>query len=105
AAAAEEAPVATVTDDDYEDVPAPERAEDYRVDDSPLELVAGADAEAAAEPEAERSTAVVRPRKMRVKLGLPAGYFELDRDDDFCRWDAKYPAVSRKNMQSLEPTE
>ncbi|KAJ2809216.1 hypothetical protein H4R20_000280 [Coemansia guatemalensis] len=46
---------------------------------------------------------------MRVRMGLPAGFFKYERNANFHKWDQMYPAVSRDDvesrlrMQSLEP--
>ncbi|KAJ2840480.1 hypothetical protein FBU31_000378 [Coemansia sp. 'formosensis'] len=80
-----------VTDEDYADFPAPESAANYVVDDSPIELLPDVGAAARAE---SADTRLIQPRKMRVKLGLPADYFVKDRDADFHKWNALYPAVT-----------
>ncbi|KAJ1955452.1 hypothetical protein GGI12_005554, partial [Dipsacomyces acuminosporus] len=62
--------------------------------DEPIELLSDADAET---NKASAGT-TVHSRKMRVRMGLPAGFFVHDRDDDFYKWDALYPAVEREDV-------
>ncbi|KAJ2386669.1 hypothetical protein H4S02_003745, partial [Coemansia sp. RSA 2611] len=93
--AAQETVHRPITDEDYADFPVPERTADIVVDDEPIELIPDANAVVRG---ATVGSSAIQPRKMRVKLGLPADYFVHEQDSDFHRWNALYPAVSQDEV-------